>query len=238
MNSINIVEAEQKLDQLAFGYACASLSKEDLGQVEQELIKLPDFQSRLAYWNQYQAELDQSLEAVSAPAVVWRNIRQHITGSVMVSGKSPKAASKSFAHHLAKGLEDWWLGLRGAGWGVVASVMLVALVVFTMQPKSPVYLDDQWVVKSNLNRNIITLVAVSPSPIPAGIVCNLWITNDEGALFVAALPKHGEVVIDLSNHPDVLKKLNQPGLLQVTFDPEGSQPQTMGAVMLETHWII
>lgn len=75
-------------------------------------------------------------------------------------------------------------------------------------------------------------------PISADINCNLWITNSDGALFVATLPETGEVTVDLSAYPEVLKKLNRPGLLQVTFDQKGTQPERMGAVMLEASWSI
>jgi hypothetical protein len=73
---------------------------------------------------------------------------------------------------------------------------------------------------------------------PTGTTCNLWITNDSGTLFVAELPVQGEVVVNLSNQPDVLRKLQQPGILQVTLDPKGSQPKAMGTPMVEASWSI
>ena len=238
MSNIDTIESELQLEYLAFIHSCGSLSAEEQDQVAQELIDLPEFQTRVAYWNQYITELDLSLEAVSAPTLVWQNVRQEIAQSTIISDNVQEMSSNSLADHLTKGLKKWWLGLKSVSWGLAASAMLILLVVFVTQPKSPVNIDNQWIVKSNVNSNVITLVAVSPAPIPVGITCNLWITNDEGALFVASLPEKGKVSIDLSNYPDVLEKFDQPGLLQVTFDPKGSQPQTMGKVMFETSWSI
>ncbi len=68
------------------------------------------------------------------------------------------------------------------------------------------YIDNPWMVKSHVNRSVNTLVLASPDPIPTGITCNLWITNDNGALDVSALPETGEVEVDLSGYPDVVIK--------------------------------
>jgi anti-sigma-K factor RskA len=234
MSIINKNEADQRLDQLAFGYECKSLNGEDLKLVEQELIQLAEFQTRLAYWHQYNAELDYALNPVSAPAEVWHNINKQI--------QMPTGSHKVFNVPQASGVNKWCLGWREISWAAAASIILVMLVLFTGQParqfNNPVYLDNQWMVQSNTNNNIITLVAISPAPMPTGTTCNLWITNDSGTLFVAELPVQGEVVVNLSNQPDVLRKLQQPGILQVTLDPKGSQPTVMGTPMVEASWSI
>ena len=234
MSSINKNEADQRLDQLAFGYECKSLNGEDLKLVEQELIQLAEFQTRLAYWHQHNAELDHALNPVSAPAVVWHNINKQI--------EMPTECHEVFSVPQTSGVNKWWLGWREISWGVAASMILVMLVLFTGQPasqsNSPVYLDNQWMVQSNTNNNVITLVAISPAPMPTGTTCNLWITSDSGTLFVAELPVQGEIVLDLSNHPNVLRKLQQPGILQVTLDPKGRPPLAMGTPMVEASWSI
>ncbi len=235
MSSINNTEANQRLDQLAFGYVCNSLSGEDIEHVEQELIKLVEFQTRLAFWHQHCAELDNALNPISAPDVVWQKIKQEI--------KLPTESHKILTLPQGSSIKKLWLGLGGGvRWGVAASVMVLVLVLFTVQPASqpnnPIYLDNQWMVQSNKNSNVITLVALSPAPMPAGITCNLWITSESGSLFVSELPEQGKFEVDLSNHPDVLRKLQQPGLLQVTFDPKGNPPKTINTAMVEASWSI
>lgn len=234
MTNINTYKSEQRLDELAFRYACGSLSEQELDQVEQNFMQMLKFQTRLAYWERYIAELDHSLEAVPAPPAVWQNINQHL----LTQQRGQNSSSQSLAQRLSQMLKEFWLGVNGATLGLSASAMLIVLVIFFIQPKNPVYLDDQWLVRSNINSSVITLVAIAPDPISADINCNLWITNSDGALFVATLPETGEVTVDLSAYPEVLKKLNRPGLLQVTFDQKGTQPERMGAVMVEASWSI
>jgi anti-sigma-K factor RskA len=234
MSSINKNEADQRLDQLAFGYVCNSLSGEDIEHVEQELIKLVEFQTLLAFWHQHCAELDNALNPISAPNVVWQNIKQEI--------KVPTGPHKILTLSKTSSIKNLWLDLRGVRWGAAASVMVLVLILFTVQPASqpnnPIYLDNQWIVQSNTNSNVITLVALSPPSMSPGITCNLWITSESGSLFVAELPEQGKIEVDLSNRPDVLRKLQQPGQLQITFDPKGNPPKTIHAAMVEASWPI
>ena len=91
-------------------------------------------------------------------------------------------------------------------------------------------------VKSNVNRSVITLVAASLDPIPAGVTCNLWITNDNSALAVSELPETGEIEVDLSGYPDVLKKAKPNRAITSHIWPKRHSPEIMGTVVLEASW--
>ena len=185
-----------------------------------------EFERRLEEDLQLQAEVDagerrfgpllNTVEPVSPPASVWRELERRT---------SPKERSSNPTSGLWASLQFW----RGLGMTAAALVLGMALTLFTLHEgelgmdSMMVVLNDKstagWIVAAQQGRGYLNVRAVEPSDLPQGKVCHLWMKDGTGNMHpLGILPHSGSM-----DMPMPVKQASSQ-LFMVSIEEEADMP--------------
>ncbi len=216
-------------DMLAAEYVLGTLHGAARKRFERLLGQSPDLRYRVTEWEERINPMAEGLEQIEPPKAVWKEL-QRKTAPRQKTG-------------LWDNLNFWRsFGLVTASALIVFSFLLGR---FTNQPTAQdlVYVvqgdrsQAEWVVSASFQTRNLTMKAISPPDMPAGLVCELWMVPEGGApRSIGILPDTGvkQVSID-SQLESYIRKAN----IAVSIEPTGGSPEKKptGKIVSRGPWL-
>jgi anti-sigma-K factor RskA len=199
---------------LAGEYVLGTLQGKAREDFAQRLAQDGVLQKEVAAWERRLAPLLETVEPVTPPSSLWRQIEQRI---------QPRQQPGQTG--LWNNLNFW----RGLGMVMTTLVLGIALSLFGLRQETAelrsvmVVLNDQsqtgWLVGTGTDQRFLRVSAVQPTPLPSDKVCQLWMETADGELLpLGVLPHTGNMRMQL---PTSLRRDNR---FKVSIESARSAP--------------
>lgn len=181
-----MITDNENLEAQIADYVLGVLQGDELMEFERTMKADPAIQREVEAWQENLQPLAEDIPSVAPPAAVWDDIQERL-------GFAEEPVQKSsFWERI-----NFWRSLSIAS---TAAALFLAVVILRVTPAADpafVYVVQEnnaveWVVKASANGQLIKVNAITPPEMPAGKVCDLWLTSADGQVYsIGRLPMSG-----------------------------------------------